>query len=645
MALETERSATFAASSEAIAAGARRATEAAAVPLRYLRRKNPLRPQTKAGETLARWWQAFPPVRFVGASLLRRVLVASLGGLVVMIAGILYFSENNGWLIDAKRESLRVQGEIIAAAIAGNARVETGRIVIHTDDIALPGDGDDAAGDDAFAAHELSIRPERVAPILRRLIQPTTRRARVYSQDGTLVIDSATLLRRGQLTRHEPKVASDSRMRPKDFWTRLKARMMGEDLPVYKEIGNANGTSYPEVRKALQDGTPSAMLLLNEKGEQIVSTAVPIKRGSVVQGVLLMSTRPGEIDDIIADQRDQIWVLAAFAFLASLLSAMLLARTVAGPIRRLSASADLVSRNISARHELPDMSHRTDEVGQMASAFAAMTAALYRRVEASESFAADVAHELKNPLTAARSMSESLAYAKTDEQKKEVVKQIQNELKRLNQLITDVSNASRLDAELARQQMGPVDVTNVVSSVAQIFRDILSGDTRRVELAIEPATFDGAYLVNGHDGRLGQVLTNLVDNAVSFSPEDEAVTVTVRRVGPIVEMIVEDQGPGIPADRLTIVFDRFYTDRPDTEAIRGKNSGLGLSISREIVRAHGGEITAENKTAANGSAERPKGARFVVRLPGLVASARSGATSGRRPVTSDRYHDPVRERG
>jgi two-component system sensor histidine kinase ChvG len=349
-----------------------------------------------------------------------------------------------------------------------------------------------------------------------------------------------------------------------------------------------------------------------------------------------MSTRPGEIDQILSDQRDQIWLLAAFAILASLISALLLARTVAGPIRRLSAAAELVSRNISARHELPDFAQRTDEVGQMASAFAAMTAALYRRVEASESFAADVAHELKNPLTAARSMAESLSYAKTEEQRKEVVKQIQNELIRLNRLITDVSNASRLDAELARQQMVATDVTTVVASINQIFRDILSGDSRRVETDIAVAPFDDAYVVRGHDGRLGQVVTNLIDNAISFSPEGSAVTVRVRRVDGNVELAVEDQGPGI--------FDRFYTDRPETEVIRGKNSGLGLSISREIIRAHGGEISAENRRAPGAArTERPLGARFVVRIPGVVTPARSGMTTGRR-AASDRQHEPARDR-
>lgn len=642
MALDTERTPAADTGLEAILAGARRPLGALSTAVGHAGRAGSV-----VGGAITRGWHAFPLVRFVAGSLWRRILVASLAGLVVMIGGILYFSENNAWLIDAKRESLRVQGEIIAAAIAGDARVETGRLVIHTDPTAE--DEDALPEDDAFAAHELSIRPERVAPILRRLIEPTTRRARVYSRDGTLVMDSATLLKRGQLSRHEPKVPEGTRARTKNFWTRLKSwTMMNDDLPVYKEIGNANGTSYPEVKQALE-GKATAMLLLNEKGQQIVSTAVPIQRASVVQGVLLMSTRPGEIDQIVADQQNQIWLLAAFAGLATLLSALLLARTVAGPIRRLSESADLVSRNISARHDLPDFSNRTDEVGQMSAAFAAMTAALYRRAEASESFAADVAHELKNPLTAARSMAESLAYARTEEQRKEVVKQIQNELKRLNRLITDVSNASRLDAELARQQMGPLDVTAVVASVTQIFKDILSGDSRRVETLVAIAPFEGAYLVNGHAGRLGQVLTNLVDNAISFSPEGKAVTIRVRRVDAVVEFVVEDEGPGIPDDRLDIIFDRFYTDRPETEAVRGKNSGLGLSISREIIRAHGGEISAENRkpgiiSSPPGTlAERPHGARFVVRLPALVASARAAMTSGRR-AGSDRLHEPGRDR-
>lgn len=645
MALETERTPATATGLDSIMSGLRRRALAAMARTRRL-----FRPLSKISARHSRWLQGTWLFRFVSASLLRRILVANLAGLFVVIGGIFYFSEHNVWLIEAKRESLRVQGEIIAAAIAGDARIEPGRLIIPTDSLPPVDPQPQSRIDDAFTAHELSIRPERVAPILRRLIQPTKRRARVYSRDGTLVMDSATLLMRGRLNRHEPKVDDGGRMRTKNFWTRLKSMMIGEELPVYREIGNANGTSYKEVRQAL-DGTTTAMLLLNEKGEQIVSTAVPIKRGDKVQGVLLMSTPPGEIDSILAEERALIWVLAAFALIATLVSSIMLARTVAGPIRRLSASADHVSRDISARHDLPEFAQRNDEVGQMASAFAAMTDALYKRAEASESFAADVAHELKNPLTAARSMAEALSYARTEEQRQEVVHQIQNELKRLNRLITDVSNASRLDAELARQEMAQVDLTSVVGSVAQIFRDILSSDSREVATEIESASAEGAYLVRGHAGRLGQVLTNLVDNAVSFSPEESTVTVRVRRVEGHVEVSVEDAGPGIPDDRLKVIFDRFYTDRPDTEAVRGKNSGLGLSISREIIRAHGGDISAENRRGAfQAATEKPLGARFVVRLPALNPSSRSGVTSGRRgaakqqPSAPGWPHDAPRDR-
>jgi two-component system sensor histidine kinase ChvG len=290
-----------------------------------------------------------------------------------------------------------------------------------------------------------------------------------------------------------------------------------------------------------------------------------------------------------------------------------------------------VSRNIAAPQQLPELADRHDEVGQMAGAFQAMTAALYKRIEASEKFAADVAHELKNPLTAARSTAESLAYAKTDEQRDQLIEQIQMELKRLNRLITDVSNASRLDAELARKEMRAIDVTTMLRNVVTIFRDIIGSDSRRIELVIAPESSTGAYFIVGDEGRLGQVLTNLLDNAVSFSPEGGVVTLRARTSGPFVEILVEDQGPGIPDDRLDMIFDRFYSDRPATDHSRGKNSGLGLSISREIALAHGGQIIANNRYESGASpSAQPVGACFVIRLPIASAAQRGGAPVGRR---------------
>lgn len=436
-----------------------------------------------------RWLTSAPPAKFISRSLLRRIIVSNLLGLVILLVGMLYVSQDNVWLIEAKRESLKAQGEIIAAAIAANASIENDNwIAIEPDKLPDVIGGGKARYDDGFSTLELSIRPERVTPILRRLVEPTTNRARIYDKEGTLIADSAELLTRARAA--QPAAGSAEagyRPKTKNLWTRLTERFDRANLPVYKEIGSANGLLYPEVRMAMT-GTITPMLLLNVEGEQIVSVAVPIERPRrTVRGVLLLSTRPGEIDGIVQGERMAILWLAAIAMLATVAASILLARTVADPVRRLSAAANHVSRNIGARHDLPDLSHRSDEVGQMAGAFRSMVAALYRRAEASEKFAADVAHELKNPLTAARSTAESLSYAKTDEQRRQIVGQIQDELKRLNRLITDVSNASRLDAELAIQQMQPLDLTKVLEGVVSSFADLLRDDGRRVSLEIAPA--------------------------------------------------------------------------------------------------------------------------------------------------------------
>jgi len=577
-----------------------------------------------------RWFKRQPIVRFVSASLLRRILVSNLIGFVILVGGILYLGWVNTWLIDAKVDALKTQGEIIADAIAANATVIRERIVLDPDK--LPDAPSANRGfDDGLAALELSIHPEEVTPILRKLIRPTDTRARIYTRDGLLIVDTArSLATLAQRLEEAAATNGSDQPKPQNFWTRFTRYLFKEPLPVYQEIDTGNGMAYPEVRDALR-GNERSMLLLNKKGEQIVSMAVPIRRFKNVQGVLLLSTRPGQIDRILREERVVILTLSAMALLALVVTSLLLARTVAGPMRRLSAAAEQASRDIGARARLPELAGRSDEVGQMAGAFQAMTAALYRRIEASERFAADVAHELKNPLTAARSTAESLSYAKTDEERDHLVEQIQGELKRLNRLITDVSNASRLDAELARKEMRAVDVPQTLRNVVGIFRDILGDDGRRVVLSVDREPFDGAFTIVGDEGRLGQVLTNLIDNAISFVPAGGTVTVRARAEPRHVEILVEDEGQGIPEDRLTIIFDRFYSDRPETDVSRGKNSGLGLSISREIVRAHGGEILAENLYEKGaGPDAKPMGARFIVRLPRNEKTQRGGAPGGRR---------------
>jgi two-component system sensor histidine kinase ChvG len=584
----------------------------------------------KALAPIQAWIGRSAVVRFFSASLLRRILISNLIGFFILVGGILYLGWFHTWLIDAKLDALKTQGKIIADAIAANAKVVREQIVIDPNAIPDSPPAVNRFPDDGLASLELSIHPEDVTPILRKLIQPTNTRARIYGRDGTLIVDTAQTLARWKAMRNEPTGNDEDSTQTQNMWTRLTRYFFKEPLPVYQEIGTGNGMVYKEVREAL-DGQEKSMLLLNRKGEQIVSIAQPITRFNEVQGVLLLSTRPGQIDKILKEERIVILVLAAVALLATVVTSLLLARTVAGPIRRLSAAAERVSHNIEERTQLPEYSGRNDEVAQMAAAFHAMTGALCRRIEASEKFAADVAHELKNPLTAARSTAESLGYAKTEEERIHLVAQIQGELKRLNRLITDVSNASRLDAELARKEMRPVDVTAMLRNVVSIFRDIIGDDSRSLMLAIAGEPFNGAFNVAGDEGRLGQVLTNLIDNAISFSPDGGTVTVTARVAAPFVEILVEDEGPGIPEDRLEIIFDRFYSDRPATDTSRGKNSGLGLSISREIVLAHGGAIVAENRyKPGDKPGSEPIGSRFTVRLPLAGGAPRGGSTGGRR---------------
>ncbi len=561
-----------------------------------------------------------PPVRWFSRSLPRRILLSNLLGLLILLGGSLYMNQYKEWLVDAKVDSLSAQGEIIAQALASNAQVMGNVLVVDPD--SLPESNASLAPyrDDGFAALSLSLAPERVTPVLSRLLQPEIR-ARIFDSDGKLVVDSRDFLSRGRFIGAKQQPDPD-KIRTKNLWTKLTEYLFTSDIPVLKELDQANGQYYPPVRTAMT-GTGTPMLLLNENGQQIVSYAAPIRRFRQIHGVLLLSTDPGEIDKVLTKERNAIIRLAILALGATIATSLLLAYSVAGPIRRLAAAADNVSRDINSRHQLPNFAHRQDEVGLLAQSFAAMTNSLYRRIEASEKFAADVAHELKNPLTAARSTAESLSYAKTPEQRDQLVQQIQDELKRLNRLITDVSNASRLEANLAREGREVIDLEMELSNIVGAFRDMLSDNTRTVRMAaiVGPP---GRLCVYAHEGRIGQVVTNLIDNAVSFSPENATVTLTARRDGDMVEFAVEDEGPGIEPDMLEPIFKRFYTYRPTAESSRGNNSGLGLSISREIIEAHDGRIWAENRYSPGAASDaKPLGARFVVRLP--AAEVRSGA--------------------
>jgi len=565
---------------------------------------------------LRRAWQFFVTQSF--SSLTRRILFLNVAGLLALVVGILYLSQFRAGLIDARVQSLLVQGEIIAAAIAASATVETNAITIDPDRLLELHAGDSyGPSDEALSGLEFPINPERVAPVLRRLIEPTRTRGRIYDRDGVLLLDSRNLYGRGDVLRFD--LAPPNAERPgliERSWIAIRTWLGRGDLPLYRELGPENGRGYPEIVHALE-GQKASVIRINDRGEVIISVAVPVQRSRAVRGAMLLSTQGGDIDHMVEAERLAVFKVFLIAVGVMVLLSVLLAGTIAGPVRRLSDAAERVRRRIRTRVEIPDFTDRRDEIGHLSGSLRDMTNALYSRIEAIESFAADVAHELKNPLTSLRSAVETLPLAKTDESRARLLHIIEHDVRRLDRLISDVSDASRLDAELQRQEAAPVDLMKLLGTVVAVANEVRRDDGVSITLSFEgggPRTFS----VLGHDSRLGQVIDNLIENARSFSAPGSSVRVLCRRLRNSVEIIVDDDGPGIRPDALERIFERFYTDRPHQGF--GQNSGLGLSISKQIIDAHGGGIRAENRLGvAKGADGLPVvlGARFAVRLPAM----------------------------
>jgi two-component system sensor histidine kinase ChvG len=549
------------------------------------------------------------------SSLTRRIVSLNLLGLIALVTGILYLSQFRAGLIDARVQSLLVQAEIISGAIAASATVDSNSITVDPDRLSDLKTGESyGPNDEALSGLDFPINPERVAPVLRRLISPTKTRARIYDRDGVLLLDSRSLYGRGDVLRFELPAPSGSKPKLWDrMMTAVRTWLNRGDLPLYHELGPENGNGYSEVKQALY-GQNSAMVRINDRGEVIVSVAVPVQRFRAVRGALMLSTQGDDIDHMVTAERLAILKVFGIAALVMIALSLLLASTIAGPVRRLADSAERVRRRIKTRVEIPDFSSRSDEIGHLSRALRDMTGALYNRIDDIERFAADVAHELKNPLTSMRSAVETLPLAKSDDSRGRLLAVIEHDVRRLDRLISDISDASRLDAELQRQDAAPVDMRRLLNTLASVANETRQGGDVKVE-----ARFDGNqsdnFSVPGHDSRLGQVIANLLANAQSFSEPGSKVRVTCRRRRREVEILIDDDGPGIRPGAFEKIFERFYTDRPHQGF--GQNSGLGLSISKQIIEAHGGKIWAENRPGppdADGDS-RIAGARFVVRLP------------------------------
>jgi two-component system sensor histidine kinase ChvG len=578
------------------------------------------RPERSAGRHLVGLvrgaWQFFITLSF--SSLTRRILSLNLAGLLALVIGILYLSQFRAGLIDARAQSLLVQGEIIAGAIAASATAEPDTITIDPEKLLeLQAGQSYGPADDLLSALEFPINPERVAPVLRRLISPTNTRARIYDRDGVLLLDSRNLYGRGDVLRFDlPSPEAEQPGLLERGWIAFRRWLGRGDLPLYKELGPENGRGYPEVVQAL-DGLKTSMVRVNDRGEVIVSVAVPVQRFRAVRGALMLSTQGADIDQMVEAERFAILKVFLIAAGVMVVLSMALAGTIAGPVRRLADSAERVRHRIRSRVEIPDFTNRRDEIGHLSGTLREMTDALYSRIEGIESFAADVAHELKNPLTSLRSAVETMPLAKTDDSRKRLLAVIEHDVRRLDRLISDISDASRLDAELQRHEVVTVDVVKLLRTVTGIANEVRRDDKVNVALKIEGSD-PRAFRVPGNDSRLAQVIDNLVDNARSFSPPGGTVRVTCRRSKTNVEIIVDDDGPGIRPEAFDKIFERFYTDRPHQGF--GQNSGLGLSISKQIVDAHGGSLRVENRLGpvdAETGEPRVLGARFIVRLPAM----------------------------
>ena len=517
-------------------------------------------------------------VRFGGSRLGGLILALNLLSLLILFGGALALNEWSAGLIKTRQESLLGQAELLAKVLSDED---------YTRGEPIP-----------------ELNPTQSAKVLIDRFVPAGQRARIFDRDGVLIADSFDV---SDTIEGEPLAPARPAGTP--------APPDPVDDKTAANLERANAALDEEILAALA-GDPQAAVRRSENGDRVVSVSLPIRHVQQVLGVLTLEA--GDVDQILDAQRRALVPFALVALGVNLLASLLLHLFVARPVMRLSAAADQVRLQRARAISLPDLEDRRDEIGDLARSLESMTDTLSTRMDAIERFAADVAHEIKNPLTSIRSALETLDLVQDKDKRDRLTAVLQQDVRRLDRLITDISNASRLDAELSRDRPRPVDLAALLTDIVGVYET--TGKPGEAPVTLDLAV-DAPARVMGRDGPLGQVFRNLIDNARSFSPPGETVRIAVRRdetdtLLPL-RIAVEDDGPGIPPENLETVFERFYTSRPRGAAF-GSNSGLGRSIVRQIVEAHGGRVTATNRLDASGAV---KGARFQVALPAV----------GRRP--------------
>ena len=504
----------------------------------------------------------------LGSRLGQTIVILNLLGLIILIGGTLILNESRQGLVKARLESLDLQGHLIANVIDQTATVGEPEPAL---------DADTASG------------------VLQSLFIPRSQRARLYNVKGRLLADSYLVADRVESSLlPKPRRPGEARL-PLGWSPPSRA----------KQAADARLALAREVADAIANG-PVSDVRVDEDGKRVVSVSIPIRHVRMVLGVLTLEA--GDVETIIAAERTALVPFILIAVGVALLSSLLLTHLIAVPVLRLARAADRVRLSRARAIALPDLAERNDELGDLTRSLEAMTQTLSDRMVAIERFAADVSHELRNPMTSIRSALETLDLVKAEEPRQRLIAILHHDVGRLDRLITDISNASRLDAELSRNTPTPLDVAKQLSDICGFYQATGKPTDANTTYMGNPSA--PPMMVVGREGPLGQVFRNLIDNARSFSPPGGEVRVYTAIDRHDVHVRVEDDGPGIPPDNIETVFERFYTSRPKGAKFGG-NSGLGLAIARQIVEAHGGRIWAENREADG----EILGASFHVTLP------------------------------
>jgi two-component system sensor histidine kinase ChvG len=511
----------------------------------------------------------------------RLIIALNLVSLAILVGGALLLNELRQGLVNARLESLTTEGELIANVIDKAA----------------------TSGDDPGPALEADDASNILQSLALSKSESKSERVRLFDSEGRLIADSYVAADRVEASPLPP------------------ARKPGETFtfPGFAPAPHSTKAAEADLRKEIAGalaGDTVSDVRRSESGGRVVSVSIPIVHVRDVVGVLTLEA--GDVDSIIAKERLALIPFIILAVSVSLISSFALTQLIAQPVRRLSAAADSVRLSRARAIALPDIAARSDELGDLARSLGDMTHTLSDRMEAIERFAADVAHEIRNPLTSVRSAVETLEFVTDTKARDRLLAILKQDVSRLDRLITDISNASRLDAELSRQPTRPIALPRLLGEIVGLYETVRGESDPHVHLAVETE----GVIVPGREGPLSQVFRNVIDNARSFSSPGGEVRVSLARERGQAVVRVDDDGPGMPPENLETVFERFYTARPKGAAFGG-NSGLGLSIARQIVEAHGGAIRAENRDDGHGGVA---GARFIVTLPAREeAGARKGA--------------------